>query len=238
MNVALIGYGKMGREIEKALLRRGHRVAVIIDADNRDELNAANLQGVDAAVEFTTPQSALENVTRCLDLGLPVVCGTTGWQQSLPQAEARCRETGGAFFYASNFSIGVNILFRANRWLARVMNCFPAYDPTIEEVHHIQKKDAPSGTAVTLAEGVLDHLGRKHSWTCGLPGSSEELQVAALRRSTAPGTHTITYESPDDILRLEHVAKGRTGFAEGVVLAVEFIIGKQGVYTMNDMLNF
>lgn len=236
MKIALIGYGKMGKEIEQILIARGHTIPLIIDLNNTNDLDAAHLQEVDVAIEFTTPSTAYGNVVKCLEAGVPVVCGTTAWLDKLPEVEQLCKEKNGAFFYASNYSIGVNIFFEINRRLAQLMNRFGEYDVTIEETHHTQKKDAPSGTAVTLAEGVLENLDRKQKWVCGTTTVPEELEVVAIRRSVVPGTHTVTYESDVDALSITHMAKSRRGFALGVVLAAEFLHGKTGIFSMKDLM--
>ena len=236
MKIALIGYGKMGKEIEQILIARGHTIPLIIDLNNTNDLDAAHLQEVDVAIEFTTPSTAYGNVVKCLEAGVPVVCGTTAWLDKLPEVEQLCKEKNGAFFYASNYSIGVNIFFEINRRLAQLMNRFGEYDVTIEETHHTQKKDAPSGTAVTLAEGVLENLDRKQKWVCGTTTVPEELEVVAIRRSVVPGTHTVTYESDVDALSITHMANSRRGFALGAVLAAEFLHGKTGIFSMKDLM--
>lgn len=236
MNVALIGYGKMGKEIEQILISRGHSVSLIIDMNNAGDLNAENLKGIDVAIEFSTPHTAYENVVKCIECRTPIVCGTTAWLDKYDSVVALCEEKKGAFFYASNYSIGVNIVFKINRELARLMNKFNEYDVTIEEVHHTQKKDAPSGTAITLAEGVLEGLERKKNWICGTTTVADELEIAAIRRSVVPGIHTVTYECDADVITLNHNAKSRKGFAQGAVLAAEFLCGKTGVYTMDDLM--
>ncbi len=236
MKIALIGYGKMGKEIEQILIARGHTIPLIIDLNNTNDLDAAHLQKVDVAIEFTTPSTAYGNVVKCLEAGVPVVCGTTAWLDKLPEVKQLCKEKNGAFFYASNYSIGVNIFFEINRRLAQLMNRFGEYDVTIEETHHTQKKDAPSGTAVTLAEGVLENLDRKQKWVCGTTTVPEELEVVAIRRSVVPGTHTVTYESDVDALSITHMAKSRRGFALGAVLAAEFLHGKTGIFSMKDLM--
>ncbi len=236
MKIALIGYGKMGKEIEQILIARGHTIPLIIDLNNTNDLDTAHLQKVDVAIEFTTPSTAYGNVVKCLEEGVPVVCGTTAWLDKLPEVEQLCKEKNGAFFYASNYSIGVNIFFEINRRLAQLMNRFGEYDVTIEETHHTQKKDAPSGTAVTLAEGVLENLDRKQKWVCGTTTVPEELEVVAIRRSVVPGTHTVTYESDVDALSITHMAKSRRGFALGAVLAAEFLHGKTGIFSMKDLM--
>ena len=236
MKIALIGYGKMGKEIEQILIARGHTIPLIIDLNNTNDLDAAHLKEIDVAIEFTTPSTAYGNVVKCLEAGVPVVCGTTAWLDKLPQVEQLCKEKTGAFFYASNYSIGVNIFFEINRRLAQLMNRFGEYDVTIEETHHTQKKDAPSGTAVTLAEGILENLDRKQKWVCGTRCVPEELEVVAIRRSVVPGTHTVTYESDVDSLSITHMAKSRRGFALGAVLAAEFLYGKTGIFSMKDLM--
>jgi 4-hydroxy-tetrahydrodipicolinate reductase len=228
----------MGREIERILLGRGHEVALVVDVDNAADLNASKMAGVDVAIEFTTPDTALGNIKKCLEIGVPVVCGTTAWTTHLPEVETLCRERDGAFFYASNYSIGVNVVFELNRRLAEIMNRFPEYDVTVEEVHHTQKKDAPSGTAITIAEDIVAALDRKTHWVGQTTTDPSELEVVSVRRSVAPGTHTITYESPVDTLTLSHDIKSRSGLAMGAVMAAEFLAGKKGVYSMKDLLGF
>ena len=243
MKTAIIGYGKMGREIEKILTARGHEVALIVDVDNAGDLNASKMAGIDVAIEFTTPGTALGNILKCLEIGVPVVCGTTAWTAHLPEVELLCRERGGAFFYASNYSIGVNVAFELNRRLAAMMNRFPEYDVTIEEVHHTQKKDAPSGTAVVMADDVVAALDRKQKWVGQTTVTPEELEVLSIRRSVSPGTHTVTYESPVDMITLTHDIKSRRGLALGAVMAAEYLIsqvaaGNKGMFMMNDLLGF
>jgi 4-hydroxy-tetrahydrodipicolinate reductase len=227
----------MGHEIERILLERGHTIPLIIDIHNAADLNAENLRGIDVAIEFSTPATAFANIKTCLEAGAPVVCGTTAWLDRYDEAVKICKEKNGAFFYASNYSIGVNIFFQINKELARLMNKFPEYDVTIEEVHHTQKVDAPSGTAITLAEGVLESLDRKGQWVCGTTTTPGELEIVSIRRSIVPGTHTVTYESPVDALTINHTVKSRSGLAMGAVSAAEFLCGKRGVYTMDDLMN-
>ncbi len=233
----------MGREIERVLLDRGHEVALVIDMDNAGDLCAEKMRNVDVAIEFTTPDTALGNIKKCLEIGVPVVCGTTAWTAHLPEVEALCRERGGAFFYASNYSIGVNVAFELNRRLAEMMNRFPEYDVTVEEVHHTQKKDAPSGTAITIADDIVARLDRKQKWVGQTTTEPSELEVVSVRRSIAPGTHTVTYESPVDAITLTHNIKSRAGLAAGAVSAAEFLAsevaaGRKGVYSMKDLLGF
>ena len=226
----------MGREIETILRERGHEVALIIDMDNAAELDAAHLQGIDVALEFTTPATAYRNIRTCIECGTPVVSGTTGWTDRLPELQALCRERGGALFYASNYCLGVNLMFRLNRRLARMMERFDAYDVRIEEIHHTQKKDAPSGTAITLAEGIISEIGRKTGWVNEPSDDLSQIVVTSLREGAVPGTHTVTYESDDARIELKHTIKNRRTLALGAVVAAEFLCGKKGVYTMDDLL--
>ena len=236
MKIALIGYGKMGKEIEQILISRGHTVTLIIDIDNAGDLNAENLRKADVAIEFTTPHTAFQNIVTCLEAGVPVVCGTTGWLDRYAEVEKLCNERKGTFFYASNYSVGVNVFFAVNRRLAELMERFPEYDVTVEETHHTQKKDAPSGTAITLAEGILGNLTRKKKWLCGTTTEPAELEITSVRRSVVPGIHTVTYESDADLIAITHSAKSRKGLATGAVLAAEFICGKRGIFTMKDLM--
>jgi 4-hydroxy-tetrahydrodipicolinate reductase len=235
----------MGREIERVLLGRGHEVALVIDVDNAADLSAEKMSGVDVAIEFTSPEAALGNIKKCLEIGVPVVCGTTAWTSHLPEVEALCRERNGAFFYAANYSIGVNVVMELNRRLAEMMNRFYEYDVTVEETHHIEKKDAPSGTAIVLANSIIDALDRKTGWVGGVAATGapdpSQLEVVSVRRSVAPGTHTVTYESTVDAITLTHNMKSRAGLAAGAVAAAEFLAaevaaGRKGVYTMKNLL--
>lgn len=238
MKVALIGYGKMGHEIERILIARGHTIPLIIDINNAADMTPENLGACDVAIEFTTPTTAYANIIKCLEAGVPVVCGTTAWLDRFDEVVRRCEEQKGAFFYASNYSIGVNIFAHINKELARLMNRFGEYDVTLNEVHHTQKKDAPSGTAVTLAEGILEECDRKKSWHLGTTTQAGELEITAQRRAMVPGIHTIVWESDADVITIDHNAKNRSGFASGAVLAAEFLCGKVGVYQMSDLLGF
>ena len=237
MKAAIIGYGKMGREIERILIERGHEVVLKIDVDNAHELTAENLAKADVALEFTTPSTAEANIRRCLECGGAVVSGTTGWTEHLPEMEHLCRERGGALFYASNFCLGVNLMFRLNRRLAEMMNPFGNYEVTISETHHIHKKDAPSGTAITLAEGIIGSLDRKTGWV-NTPTTDDGALIAveSLREGEVPGIHTVVYESEDDRLEISHTIKNRRTLAMGAVIAAEFLCGKRGIYNMNDLL--
>lgn len=236
MNAAIIGYGKMGKAIERILKERGHSIGAIIDIDNKADLNKEKFAGVDVAIEFTAPDTAYGNIVKCLEIGVPVVCGTTAWLAHYDEAVALCKQLDGTFFYSSNYSIGVNLFFKINAMLAKMMERFGQYDVTMEEVHHTQKKDSPSGTAITLAEGILGGISRKKRWVNNVTTESEELEITSIRRSTVPGTHIVKWESPVDMLRIEHTIKDREALAVGAVAAAEFLVGKKGVYTMDDLL--
>lgn len=235
MKCAIIGHGKMGREIERILAERGHSVELIIDEANAEELTPENIARVDVAFEFTTPDTAAENVGKILVAGGRVVCGTTGWLAKLPAMEELARERGGALFYASNFSIGVNVMFRLNRRLAELMNPHAEYDVKIEETHHIWKKDAPSGTAITLAEGIIENLERKSEWVNAKAERAEQLEIESLREGMVPGIHTITYTSADDFIELKHSIVNRRALAMGAVIAAEYLNGKSGVHSMDNL---
>lgn len=237
MKLALIGYGKMGHAIEQIARSRGHEIVSIIDVNNPEEFESEAFGSADVAIEFTAPSVALGNYRKAFAAGVPVVSGTTGWLEHLPEIQEACRN-GQTFFYASNFSLGVNIFFALNKYLAQVMNQFPAYDVKMEETHHIHKLDAPSGTAITLAEGIIEKLDRKSSWVEGREPQSDEIGIKAIRRDEVPGIHTVTYESEFDTITITHDAKTRMGFALGAVLAAEFTCGKKGFLTMQDMLQF
>ena len=236
MKAAIIGYGKMGREIERILTERGHEAALIIDTDNAHELDAAHLAGIDVALEFTTPETAYRNIRTCIECGVAAVSGTTGWTDRLGELQELCRERGGALFYASNYCLGVNLMFRLNRQLAEMIGRVGGYGVRIEEVHHTQKKDAPSGTAITLAEEIIDRIGTKERWVNRPAADPSELAIASIREGTVPGIHTVTYTSADDVLTLRHEILNRRTLALGAVIAAEFLNGKRGVYTMDDLL--
>jgi 4-hydroxy-tetrahydrodipicolinate reductase len=235
MNILLVGYGKMGKTIEKIAVGRGHTIAGRIDVDNKHELNNAK---ADVAIEFSHPEAAYENVTRCLEQGIPVVCGTTGWLSKKEEVERLTKEMNSTFFYASNYSLGVNLFFKLNEHLAKMMASFKAYDVTLEEIHHTEKKDAPSGTAITLAEGVLKHLDRKTSWVNDESAKAEDLFIQSLRMGQVPGTHTVKYASAMDDIEIRHTAHTREGFALGAVMVAEWMKDKKGVLTMDDFLKF
>ncbi|HEU4902795.1 MAG TPA: 4-hydroxy-tetrahydrodipicolinate reductase [Flavisolibacter sp.] len=238
MKIALIGYGKMGHMIEEIALQRGHEVVLKIHIDNTEDFTEANTSTADVAIEFTAPESAFENVKRCIEFGVPVVSGSTGWNKQLDEARDYCLQKGGAFLHASNFSIGVNIFFQVNKLLAKLMASQPGYDVTLKEIHHTQKLDSPSGTAVTLAEQVIQNIGRKKSWVNEPSQSPEQLSIISERVDPAPGTHYVKYASEVDDIEIIHTAHSRKGFALGAVLAAEFLAGKKGVFTMDDVLRF
>ncbi|MDR2118263.1 MAG: 4-hydroxy-tetrahydrodipicolinate reductase [Tannerellaceae bacterium] len=239
MNIALIGYGKMGKAIEQIALSRGHTLVSVIDVENRHDFSSGAFRSADVAIEFTAPETAVDNYMQCFAAGVPVVSGTTGWLSRFAEVRELCLAGGHTFFYASNFSIGVNIFFALNKYLANIMNNFPAYEVSVEEIHHIHKADAPSGTAITLAEGIIGNMTRKTQWRLGeSAGQPSDLPIQAIREGEVPGTHRIVYESGVDILSIRHEAKSREGFALGAVVAAEFTAGKRGVLGMEDMLRF
>ncbi len=238
MKVAIVGYGKMGREIEKILIDRGHSIAIVIDMDNAAEIHSEQFRSADVAIEFTTPETAYNNLVACVEGGVPVVSGTTGWLARYDELAALCREKSGGLFYASNFSLGVNLMFRLNRRLAELVNGVGGggYEVEIEEVHHTQKKDAPSGTAITLAEGIIDGLDSKSGWVNDVPAAANEVEIYSLREGDTPGIHHVTYTSDVDILELKHTIKSRTTLAMGAVVAAEYLCGKSGIFTMEDLI--
>lgn len=235
MKVAIIGYGKMGHEIEKILVARNHTVALTIDQNNSGDLCPEKLAGIDVAIEFTTPQTAYDNIRACIEAGVAVVSGTTGWTQRLPELQELCREKGGAMIYSSNYSLGVNIAFRLNRYLAELMNRFETYDVRIEEIHHTQKKDSPSGTAISLADDIAARLDRKQGWVNEPTNDESKIEIASVREGMVAGIHTVTYESEDDILEIRHTLKSRRALAAGAVAAAEFVYGRKGVFTIDDL---
>jgi 4-hydroxy-tetrahydrodipicolinate reductase len=237
MKIALIGYGKMGKEIEKIALDRGHEVVLKIDVTNPEDLTIENLQKADVAIEFTIPSSATDNYLLCFEAGIPVVSGTTGWLEKMPEIQNLCIEKNGTFFYTSNFSLGVNIFFALNKKLAELMANHPEYKIEMTEIHHTQKLDAPSGTAITLAEGIMRNIPEKKSWVNHSTDQSDELGIVSVREGQVPGTHIINYDSEVDYLEITHCAKNRKGLAFGAVLASEYSFGKKGILSMNDLLN-
>lgn len=239
MKIALIGYGKMGHEIEKIARERGHEIVCTIDMDEEDKFSSSGFKSAEVAIEFTSPESALHNYRRAFAAGVPVVSGTTGWLAHLDEIKEACEKNDRTFFYASNFSLGVNIFFALNNYLAELMNRYPGYDVRMEETHHIHKLDAPSGTAITLAEGILANIDRKKGWALENDAADGyTLRIDAFRKGEVPGIHSVIYESDADSIRITHDAKNRKGFALGAVLAAEFTRGKKGFLTMEDLLDF
>lgn len=236
MKIALIGYGKMGRAIEEIAVQRGHTIVLKVNIDNLEENTVENIRKADVAIEFSGPESAYDNLLRCLEAGVPVVSGSTGWLGRYDEVKARCEALKGSFLYASNFSVGVNIFFAVNERLAELMASHPQYDVSLKEIHHTQKLDAPSGTAISLAEQVLRHSASKSKWVNQPATGSNELFIESERTDPAPGTHHVKYESDIDTIEIIHTAHNRKGFATGAVLAAEFIAGRSGVFTMKDVL--
>lgn len=236
MKIALIGYGKMGHEIEKIALERNHQVICTIDINEDYKFESEEFKSADVAIEFTSPESAINNYKRAFAAGVAVVSGTTGWLEHLDEIKKECSDNGKTFFYASNFSLGVNLFFALNKKLAKMMSGYSNYDVRMEETHHIHKLDAPSGTAITLAEGILENIDTKSKWVLDNSESSDDLQITSFREGEVPGIHTVIYESDVDSITITHDAKSRKGFAFGAVLAAEFTNGKKGFLGMDDML--
>ncbi len=236
MNIAIIGYGKMGKEIEKLAQERDHNVVLRIDENNIKSLTKDDFSNVDVAIEFSVPECAFSNINLCFDNNIPVVSGTTGWLEKFDDVLERCKNENKTFFYASNYSIGVNLFFKLNKHLAKMMNNFADYNVRVEETHHTQKLDAPSGTAITLAEGLIENIERKNNWEKEQENSDNVIVVKSFREGNVPGNHKVIYDSSFDKIMIEHNAKSRKGFALGAILAAEFIISKKGYYSMDDLL--
>jgi len=231
MNIALLGYGRMGQTIEKIAIKRGHNIVLKVDKDD----TGYDITKADVAIDFSIPNVAFGNITNCIENGVPVVSGTTGWLDNYDKAISLCEEKKGAFIYASNFSLGVNIFFELNKTLAKMMNNLEQYNVTMEEIHHTKKLDAPSGTAITLAEGVIANNENYDGWQLDKP-SEKNIPIVAKRTADVPGTHSVNYESEVDTITIEHVAHNRQGFALGAVVAAEWLVDKTGVFSMNDLL--
>jgi 4-hydroxy-tetrahydrodipicolinate reductase len=245
MKLALLGYGKMGQIIERLALERGHEVVLKIHIDNIDELTTSNLRKADVAIDFSAPSAALSNIYACFDANIPVVVGTTGWYGELQQVKNDCLDRNNTLLYGSNFSIGVNLFFHINEVMARLMNKFPDYEVQVEEIHHTEKLDAPSGTAMTIAEGIIENLDRKEEWVNEVEGTpfdevvkEDQLLITSQRIENVPGTHTVVYSSEVDEIELKHTAHSRAGFALGAVIAAEWLQHKQGFYNIADIFNF
>lgn len=238
MKIALIGYGKMGKAIEEIAVQKGHQIVLKLDISNPEDFVKEKLQLAEVAIEFTSPHSAVDNLYKCFEAQLPVVCGSTGWLSQWEEVEAACLANQGSLIYASNYSIGVNLFFQVNKYLAQLMSKHPSYNVSMEEIHHTQKKDAPSGTAITLAEQILQQITAKKQWVNHISDNESELEIISERIDPAPGTHKIKYQSAIDDIEIVHTAHNRQGFAGGAVLAAEFLAGKKGIYTMSDVLGF
>jgi 4-hydroxy-tetrahydrodipicolinate reductase len=238
MKIALIGYGKMGHAIEEVALRRGHEIVLRVSIENLEDNTVEKIGAADVAIEFTGPESAFDNIVRCMQAGVGVVCGSTGWLEKFEEVKQICQKEGGAFLYASNFSVGVNIFFEVNKRLAQLMASHPDYAVSLAEIHHTQKKDAPSGTAITLAQQILEKIHRKKGWVNHISDNLDELEIISERIDPAPGTHKVLYSSAIDDIEITHTAHNRQGFATGAVLAAEFIHHKKGIFSMEDVLGF
>lgn len=240
MNILLLGYGKMGKIIGEIAESRGHSIAGKINIENKSDLDLLDPSKIDVAIEFSQPEAAFENISWAINHGVPIVVGTTGWLDKKKEVEALTLEKEGSFFYASNFSVGVNIFFKVNEFLSKLMNETKGYEVSIEEIHHTAKKDAPSGTAITLAEGIIKNLSEKDSWNLAGETNSQEnsVEITSKRIDPAPGTHIIRYKSEIDDIEISHTAHSRQGFALGAVLVAEWIPSKKGVLSMDDFLSF
>lgn len=236
MKIALVGYGKMGKAIEEIVIERGHEIVLKITSSNTSDLTISNLQKADVAIEFTKPDVAFDNIMICLKAGVPTISGSTGWLQHLSEVESFVKENNGSFLYASNFSIGVNLFFELNQYLAKLMHAHEEYNPHLLEIHHTAKKDAPSGTGITLAEQVMDVYKEKKEWSNAPTQDPAKLELLSERVDPAPGTHIITYSSEIDDIEIKHTAHSRKGFAMGAVLAAEYVADKKGIFTMKQVL--
>jgi 4-hydroxy-tetrahydrodipicolinate reductase len=236
MKIALLGYGKMGKEIEQVALAMHHEIVLKIGSNNLQDLTPENLKKADVAIEFSTPKTAVSNILKCFEISVPVIVGTTAWLDNIEEVKKICLEKNQAFFYASNFSIGINLFFKLNEYLAGMMKSHPEYFPAMEEIHHIHKKDAPSGTAITLAEGLIKAHGNMDKWILGETNNKRELPIESKREGEVPGTHIVSYTSKVDEIKISHEAFSRKGFAEGAIHAAAWLIGKKGVFGMKDLL--
>ena len=237
MRIVLIGYGKMGKEIERIAMDRGHQIVSKIDIENPDDLISLTNKEVDVAIEFSNPISAFSNIMKCIEKQIPIVCGTTGWLEKKAEVEKATQSFDSTFFYASNYSIGVNLFFKLNKQLAKLMQPHAGYDIYTNEIHHVEKKDSPSGTAITIAEGIMSQYSNKKKWVNNEIPGADEIAIWSQRESAKPGTHTVKYISKVDQIEVTHEAFSREGFALGAVIAAEWILGKKGVLGMEDMLN-
>ncbi|PRD32813.1 UNVERIFIED_CONTAM: dapB [Trichonephila clavipes] len=245
MKIVLLGYGKMGQLIERFALKRGHEVVLIVDEQNRDSIELEDIEDADVAIDFSTPHAALDNISLCFEANLPIVVGTTGWYENLEEVKQITLSSDQSLLYGSNFSIGVNVFFHINKMLAKAINPYKQYDVQVEEIHHIHKLDAPSGTAITIAEGILGEVDQKNTWVNSVEGSGEEviakpdeLLIESLRIEEVPGTHTVLYSSEVDQIEFKHTAHSREGFALGAVIAAEWLQGKKGFFQVTEMFDF
>ena len=236
MKIALLGYGKMGKEIEKSALERGHSIVLKVDIDNATTYTIDELKQADVAIEFSTPDTAINNIYKCFEAGVPIVVGTTGWLHRLEEVKTKCTDMNQTLFYASNYSIGVNLFFKLNKYLAKMMNAFKNYNVSVEEIHHIHKLDSPSGTAISIADQILENIDTKKGWINEAEKNSEDLSIISKRIEEVPGTHTVTYSSAVDTISMTHTAHNRTGFALGAVVAAEWSKDKKGIFGMEDMM--
>lgn len=234
----MIGYGRMGKEIEAIAVKRGHVIKLIVDKDNTDDLNKSNLRGIDVAIEFSFPEAAFNNIVKCLQEKIPVVSGTTGWLKDYDRAADICKKNNTSFIHSSNYSIGVNLLFRLNSELAKQMDRYRDYSVAIEEIHHTKKLDAPSGTAITLANGIVEKHSEYNKWCFDTDKTNNCIPIHCVREGVVPGTHIVTWDSEIDTISLKHEAKNRKGLAFGAVVAAEFIHSRKGIFTMNDVMGF
>ncbi len=238
MRIALLGYGKMGKEIERVALSKGHTIVLKVSSSNSD-FDSSELSNVDVAIEFSKPEFAASNIKKCFEAQVPIVVGTTGWYHEFEEIKTLCKSQSQSLIHATNFSVGVNLFFKLNEQLAKLMNNHPDYEIKVEEIHHKQKLDAPSGTGISIAEQILNHNFQKESWVNHLSEDEKELSVVSIRQDDVPGTHSVYYKSTTDEIEIKHTAHNRKGFAGGAVLAAEWIVQhKGGIYTMNDVLSF
>jgi len=237
MNIALIGYGKMGKEIEAIALSRGHTITLKVSSENATTYSLEELKKADVAIEFSTPEAVVSNINKCFEASVPIIVGTTGWHKNLDEVIQKCNEKNQTLFHASNYSIGVNLFFKLNEYLAKLMNKYPDYNASMEEIHHVHKKDSPSGTAITLANKIIAHLEKKLKWVNESASEENELEIVSKRIDEIPGTHTVTYGSDIDEISISHIAHSRKGFALGAVIAAEWTKGKKGIFGMDDLMD-
>lgn len=237
MNIALIGCGKMGKEIEQIAISRGHTIVLKVDISNANSYSIDELRKADVAVEFSTPEAVINNIYKCFDANVPAIVGTTGWLDQLEDVKKNCSDKNQTLFYTSNYSIGVNLFFKVNEYLAKLMNNNPDYRVSMEEIHHVHKIDAPSGTAISLANQIIENSTQKQKWVNAISDDKNELEIISKRIDEVPGTHTVTYSSAVDEISITHIAHNRKGFALGAVIAAEWVKDKKGIFGMNDLLN-